>query len=180
MTQDEQKFNRQVIAAKYILERDRKEWGQKVTKYLNGYNVDILFKSRNCMVCEMLKVDPEKGFVYDPETLKEGVERVLRILAFNSGTATSQGIKEAQYSNFADAKTRMDYMYPFVFNLDLLPVLGRVIIDDCKELARTTSDPEELEKLRRILRYCEREINKNSSDSGKKQNTHYEESDWEM
>ena len=143
----EKDFNRQLTFAQTIANTKQKEWLNESKKFVPSYAAEYLFYPKTSVLSEMLRVDPEKGFKYDPEVLMAGVEIVVQIMKANAFPTTKRERLSRMYTSFADAETRVEYLRRFVEYLDLYPVIGEDVITDLKQVAKTSTDPEFLECL---------------------------------
>ena len=164
----EKKFSRQLTFAHTIKQSKQKEWLTEAKKYVPAYAAEYLFYPKTSVLSEMLELDPDKGFKFDPEVLMAGVENIIQIMKANSFSTTSHERLCKMYNSFADAETRIEYLRKFVEYLDLYPVIGEEVIVDLKQVARTSTDSEFLECLDARIRVIEHQLAQNGS-SGKNQ-----------
>lgn len=164
----EKNFNRQLSFAQTITKTKQKEWLAEAKKFVPTYSAEYLFYPKTSVLDEMLRVDPEKGFIYDPEVLMAGIETVIQIMKANSFPTTSRERLSRMYLSFADAETRIEYLRRFVEYLDLYPVIGEEVISDLKQVSKNSTDPEFLETLEARIKVIENQI-KSGEPSNKSQ-----------
>ena len=138
----ETQFEKQSYAAYKIVSVKLKEWMKKIEKYVPKYIADFLF-SKNGEIIEMLNMGGEQAFYYDPETLENGVEMVLKLLE----NIEFKDLKKVQslYKNFADSKTRIEYLFNIIDKLDIYSSVEELVVSDLDEYAKKQTDPELLE-----------------------------------
>ncbi len=164
----EKKFNRQLSFAHTIRQSKQKEWLAEAKKYVPTYAAEYLFYPKTSVLSEMLSIDPDKGFKYDPEVLMAGIDTVVQIMKANSFPTTNRERLCRLYNSFADAETRIEYLRKFIEYLDLYPVIGEEVIVDLKQVARTSTDSEFLECVEPRIRVIENQLSQTGS-SGKNQ-----------
>ena len=163
-------FNRQILYAQKIEKTKQKEWLSEARKFVPEYAAEYLFYPKTGVLSQMLSVDPEKGFNYDPEVLLGGIETVIQIMKANALPITNQNRLAHLYSSFADAKTRIEYLRTFIEYLDLYPVIGEEVIADLNELAKTSNDSEFLECLEPRIKHIKHQLEqKNSSNKNQRE-----------
>ena len=154
-----QDFRTQYDVAQYILKVKSKEWLERSKKHVPQYIAEYLFYPKTSILADMLKIDPETGFKYDPLTLQNGIELLLKMTETKNNFSTNQSRIQAMYAGFADAQTRLDYLRLFAERLELYPFIGKQVIDDLNEVAKTSTDSEFMELLAGRIRVAERAIN---------------------
>ena len=106
----EEKLNRQLTYAQTITTKKQKEWLDEAKKSVPTYAAEYLFYPKTSVLSEMLRVDPEKGFKYDPEVLMAGIDMVVQIMKANAFPTTKRERLSRMYTGFADAETRIEYL----------------------------------------------------------------------
>lgn len=159
----EKKFNRQLSFAQTIKQSKQKEWLDEAKKFVPTYAAEYLFYPKTSVLSEMLTIDPDKGFKYDPEVLMAGVDTIVQIMKANSFPTTSKERLCRMYNSFADAETRIEYLRTFVEYLDLYPVIGEEVIVDLKQVARTSTDSEFLDCVEPRIRVIENQLPQSGS-----------------
>ena len=141
----EKTFDQQRVQADFIKARKQKEWLEACRHYAPNYIAEHLFYPSVSVLTSMLKPDPELGYIYDPETLREGVDLLMKILSFKDSRSTSKEKLASMYASFADPQTRITYLRHFIDYLELYPILGGKVIADLETIKPTLTDPEEIE-----------------------------------
>ena len=159
----ERNFNRQLTFAQMIANSKQKEWYMEAKKHIPAYSAEYLFYPKTSVLADMLKVDPQKGFRYDPEVLMAGIDILIQITKTKAFPNTSRERLSRMYTSFADAETRVEYLRRFVEYLDLYPVIGEDVITDLKQVARISTDPEFLECLEPRIRVIENQLQQKES-----------------
>ena len=75
----EQQFRTQLSEARNIETVKLKEWSDRLKQLLPVYVIEYLFHRKSGVVVDMLQIDENVGFVYDPATLKQGVDMLVKI-----------------------------------------------------------------------------------------------------
>ncbi|MBR3884965.1 MAG: hypothetical protein IKJ33_00655 [Clostridia bacterium] len=156
-------FERQILYAQRIEQTKQKEWLGEARKYVPEYAAEYLFYPKTGVLSQMLLVDPEKGFSYDPEVLLSGIETVVQIMKASALPTTNPNRLKHLYSSFADAKTRIEYLRTFIEYLDLYPAVGEEVIADLNEVAKSSSDPEFLEYLEPRIKHIKHQLEQKDS-----------------
>ena len=151
-------LHRQMGFAHIIETTKQKEWLTEAKKYIPAYAAEYLFYPKTSVLSDMLKRDPEKGFKYDPEVLFHGLDTVIQILRCKNSPTSTVGRAQHHYSNFADAETRVEYLRKFIEQLELYPIVGKQVIADLREVAKTSTDPEFLEFLEPRIKNIEYQL----------------------
>lgn len=138
-------FEQQFTQAEIIKSKKQKEWLEIARRHTPNYVAEHLFYPKISVLADMLKVDPEKGFVYNPETLKEGIDILIKILEFKDSRSTTKDKLANMYASFETPKIRIDYLRQYIDYLELYPILGAHMIADLEAIAPTLTDPEEIE-----------------------------------
>ena len=134
----EKDFTKQCYAAQNILKNKLKIWYQKLKQYVPVYVCDYMFY-RDGEVAEMLQIDPNYGFIFDPKTLEDGIETVFSILE-----ATEKGnIDRAKglYLRFGTPEIRVLYIRKFIDKLSIYHAIGNEVIADLDAFAMVCDDP---------------------------------------
>lgn len=147
MDDAQKNLDRQFMTAQYIQKIKQKEWLAKAKLHIPQYAAEYLFYQKPSRLYDMIKFSPENGFTYDPETLLEGIEMLMKILDSKNTRITNPKRLQQMYIGFADAQTRVEYLRIFAEYLELYPIIGDQMIADLKEVAKTTDDPDFLETL---------------------------------
>lgn len=148
----QRKIDRQFNAAQYIQKVKQKEWLNKAKLHTPQYVAEYLFYPKTSRLADMLKLDPENGFKYDPEITLAGIDLLMKILDNKNSKAVNQARLQQMYMGFADAQTRVEYLRIFAEYLELYPIIGEQMINDLREVAKTTDDPDFLETLEPRIR----------------------------
>lgn len=137
-------IRKQFYAADRIKKVKLKEWYQKAKPHVISYILDYLFH-RQGEVAQMVKFDETVGFLYDPVTLEQGVDTLIRVLesARNGDDKKAQNI----YSAFENPVTRINYLWRIVDSFDMYKAVGEVVCADLDEYAKTVTDPEILDTI---------------------------------
>ena len=151
-------FIEQQYHAKKIKDIKSRQWTEIAAQFMPRFTAEYLFYPTSSHLASMLKVDPEQGYIYDPETLENGIDMLMKIL---TNKLLPQGRIERMYSSFEDPITRISYLKAFIFQLELCPKLAKCMIDDLTKIEATLSDPEEIEINQNIKSILEREMSKN-------------------
>ena len=162
----EEEFQKQLNAANYITRVKQKEWLEKAKKHIPVYSAEYLFYKNSSRLAEMMKVDPEKGFVYDPVVLCDGIEILMNILNTKDAKTTNISRLQALYANFATPEVRVHYLRIFAEYLELYPIIGKQMIKDLEEVGKTSTDPEFLELLDGRIRSVQNIMKIQSEGSG--------------
>ncbi len=165
MDDAQKKLERQFMAAQYIQKVKQKEWLSKAKLHIPQYAAEYLFYQRPSCLYDMLKFSPNHGFIYDPETLLEGIEMLMKILDSKDSKATNPHRLQQQYLSFADAKTRVEYLRTFAEYLELYPIIGNQMIADLNEVAKTTDDPDFHETLEPRIKTIKHMMKQGQGDS---------------
>ena len=150
-------FMTQQRCAQKIKDEKSKEWIKIAQQYIPLGCAESLFHKSGSYLADMLKVDPERGYIYDPETLENGIDMLMIILTRNQ----TQGRIERIYSTFEDPITRITYLRFFIYQLELYPKLAKCMLDDFNEVMPAITDPEEIEVAHNIISMLESEMSKN-------------------
>ncbi len=146
----EKTFEQQYYHAQFVKTNKLPQWLNSSKKLIPEYDAELLFYPRVSHVLSMLKPDPELGFIYDPYTLEEGIEILMRIL--QTKRTAPQKMIEKWYENFENSQIRLSYLRKIIRNLGLEPILARSILKDLKQVAPTLTDPEEIEINQNLTR----------------------------
>lgn len=152
---NEKQFRSQLNEARNIENIKLQEWSRRVKSLLPVYVVEYLFHKKTGIVADMLKVDENVGFVYDPATLKEGIEVVVKIAEGQTVKGADDARLQGMYANFADPVTRVLYLRSIVDQMDVYATIGDVVVKDLKIVAEQTTDEEMLEILQNRIRNVE-------------------------
>ena len=147
MENTQENLQRQYNAAQYIARVKQKEWLEKSKKHIPVYAAEYLFHKNPSRLTEMIRFDEQTGFKYDPEILLEGMEMLFRIFDSKDSKVTSIPRLQAMYANFATPEIRVNYLRIFAEYLELYPIIGKQMIADLEETAKTSTDPEFFETL---------------------------------
>ena len=153
-------FEQQFYYAQYIKKNKLNKWLNTSKEFIPEYDAELLFHQRVSHVVDMLKIDSNLGFVYDPKTLEEGIDILMRILVSKSNAPQKR--LEIWYESFENAQIRFAYFRRIIRTLGLEPVLARSLLKDLQEIAPTLTDPEEIEinqNLTRQISVLANEIN---------------------
>ena len=140
----EKTFQTQCYDAEKILKNKLKIWFDKMKQFAPFYVCEYLFH-KNGAVAQMLRVDPNYGFIYDPATLGEGIENMFAVVE----AAKKGNITRARnlYKRFGTPEIRVDYLRLIYDHCDIYHAIGEDIIADLDEYAKTCTDPEFFEVL---------------------------------
>ena len=152
---NEQQFRAQLGVARNIETIKLKEWSDKLRQLLPVYVVEYLFHRKSGVVADMLKVDENVGFVYDPETLKQGIDVLVRIAEGQTVKGAEDARLQGMYANFADPATRVFYLKTFVDQMDVYATIGDLVVKDLKTVEAMTQDEEMKEILQNRIRNVE-------------------------
>ena len=141
----ERTFEQKYYQAEYIKSKKQKEWLEITKKHLPNHIAEHLFYPKYSTLADMLKIDPNKGFVYDPETLRNGIDLLIKILTLKDSKSTSLNKFINIYKSFEDPKIRVNYLRQYIDYLDLYPILGGQVIADLETIAPSLTNPEEIE-----------------------------------
>ena len=143
MTTEEQ-FTKQYTKAWAIMEYKRPQWYafMKETPEISEYAGD-LFDKRYSFLSNMLTIDPERGFLYDPATLEQGIDVLMQI--YKTKTPSTVKRLESMYRSFATPYIRISYLKSFIFRMNLTQYLARAIHKDALDVLPTLTDPDEIE-----------------------------------
>lgn len=155
MENQEREFLKQVSEARTIETVKLKEWENKARQLIPVYAAEYLFYRKTGIVAQMLQVDPERGFIYDPTTLKQGVDILLKIAEGQQNRGADEGRLATMYTNFADAETRIGYFISIIDQLDIYPSIGQSVIKDLKKVAENTQDEDVLEVISNRIKNIE-------------------------
>ena len=122
-------FRHQFVVAENIKKRNMKDWNSKAKKYTPTYVADYLFAKQG-KIDEMLMIDENVGFRFDPETVALSAETVLLILDDVSRNHPEKARRH--YSNFGDFQKRLDYLFPLIDNLDVYHAVEKEVVEDLK------------------------------------------------
>ena len=140
-------FNQQYFTAQKILKNKIPHWKNKFKNYVPEYILDSLFY-KNGTVAQMLEFDSEKGFIYDPKTLEDGIDMLVRIFSYLELGEPDRA--RFIYNKFADANTRIFYLYDIIKNLDIYSIIGEDLISDFDEISKEITSETELETIKNI------------------------------
>ena len=155
MATTEQEFLRQLNEARNIENSKLREWEDRTKKLLPVYVAEYLFHRKTGIVSEMLQIDEEHGFLYDPTILKQGIEVLLKIAEGQKNKGAEYGRFSSMYLNMADPYTRILYFRRIIDQLDIYPSIGQNVIKDMRKFAETCQDEEFLELLEGRIRNIE-------------------------
>ena len=155
MENQEKDFLRQVSEARTIETVKLKEWENKAKQFIPVYASEYLFYRKTGIVAQMLQVDPERGFIYDPTILKQGVDILLKIAEGQQSRGADENRLATMFTNFADAETRIGYFISIIDQLDIYPSIGQSVIKDLKKVAENTQDEEVLEVISNRIKNIE-------------------------
>lgn len=135
----ERNFQMQCFEAEKILKNKLKIWFDKAKQFAPVYICEYLFH-RTGLVTEMLQIDPNYGFVFDPKTLGNGIDNLFGVVE----AAKKGNFQRAKnlYKRFETPEIRVTYLRQFVDQFDIYSAIGEEVIADLEEFAKTCTDPE--------------------------------------
>lgn len=135
----EKDFIKQVYSAERIKNLKLKEWYTKFKEYVPEYVTDYLFHKKG-KVSEMIEIDEEVGFVFDPATLEAGIDMLVRVIdATNHGDFSRA---QAIYQKFENFIIRVDYLRQIIEQLDVYRSIGELVIADLEKYAQENASAE--------------------------------------
>lgn len=155
MSENKRDLFKQVTDAKVIETTKLKEWEKRAKQVIPAYAAEYLFYHKTGVVSQMLQFDKDGGFVYDPATLKEGIDVLLKIAESQQSRGLNACRLATMYTNFADAETRIGYFMSIIDQLDIYPSIGQSVIKDLKMVAENINDVEILEVIENRIRNIE-------------------------
>jgi hypothetical protein len=152
---NEKQFRNQLGEARNIETIKLQEWSNRLRQVLPVYVIEYLFHKKSGVVAEMLKIDENIGFVYDPATLKQGIDMLVKIAEGQTLKGAEDTRLQGMYANFADPVTRVTYLKTSADQMDVYATIGDVVVKDLKVVAAQTTDEEMLEILQNRIRNVE-------------------------
>lgn len=151
----EQQFRTQLSEARNIETVKLKEWSDRLKQLLPVYVIEYLFHRKSGVVVDMLQIDENVGFVYDPATLKQGVDMLVKIAEGQTLKGAEDARLQGMYANFADPVTRMTYLRAFLDQMDVYATIGELVVKDLRVVEASTQDEEMKEILQNRIRNIE-------------------------
>lgn len=152
---NEQQFRTQLSEARNIETVKLKEWSDRLKQLLPVYVIEYLFHRKSGVVVDMLQIDENVGFVYDPATLKQGVDMLVKIAEGQTLKGAEDARLQGMYANFADPVTRMTYLRAFLDQMDVYATIGELVVKDLRVVEASTQDEEMKEILQNRIRNIE-------------------------
>lgn len=157
----QQDIFKQMQDARVIQDVYLKEWAARVRRLRPEYVSDFLFYKNIGEVPQMLMAQDDDGFVYDPKTLKDGVEMLIKILESQEVYKNDDPKIKVMYTRFGTPEIRIKYLRSIIDKMDIYASIGDFVIADLVEVAKTTKDEEFLEflqnRINNIKQRAERE-----------------------